>query len=170
MIKNKFPFANTYFNFYFIIKFFICSILMVFIISDKIFNNNLLMIKNINLKKNIHKMFLYKEDEKKNLNNKNLIYICMALDNNIIYQTLVSMASALENNSNKNNILSYNLLLSNDFNKENIKIFESLKSNYPVIINYYIIPNIFSRFKPWSHGTHCHYYKIPYFVLVLFPC
>ena len=100
-----------------------------------------------------------------NLHNKNLINICMALDNNIIYPTLVSMTSALENN--KNNILAYNLLLSDDFNKENIQIFESLKIKYSVIINYYIIPDIFSEFKTWSHGTHCHYYKI--IIPILFP-
>ena len=102
------------------------------------FNNNLSRIKNINLKANFNKIFLYKEDKQItqiNLNKKNIINICMALDNNIIYQTLVSMTSALENNINKTNILSYNLLLSNDFNKENIKIFESLKINYLVIIN-----------------------------------
>ena len=91
----------------------------------------------------------------------------MALDNNIIYPTLVSMTSALENNNNKNNILAYNLLLSHDFNKENIQIYESLKKNYSVIINYYIIPDIFSGFKAWSHGTHCHYYKL--IIPFLFP-
>ena len=110
-------------------------------------------------------MFLYKEDEKMNLNNKNFIYICMSLDNNIVYPALVSMTSALENN--KRNILAYNMLLSNDFKKENIEIFESLKRKYPVIINYFIIPNIFDRFKKWSSGTHCHYHKI--IIPILFP-
>lgn len=167
MIKDQFLFEITYFNFYFIIKFFICSILIAYIILYELFNNNLSRIKYINLNKNVHKMFLYKEDKKINLNNKNLIYICMALDNNLVYQTLVSMTSALENNNNKENILSYNLLLSNDFNNENIQIFESLKSNYPVIINYYIIPNIFINFKAWNHGTHCHYYKL--IIPILFP-
>ena len=164
MIKDNFSF-KIYFKFYFIIKLFINSLLIAFIIQNKPFNNNLLRIKNFNLQKIVHEMLLYKEDKKSNLNNKNVINICMALDNNIIYQTLVSMISALENNINKKNILSYNLLLSNDFNKENIQIFESLKSNYPVRINYYIIPNIFSKFKSWHHGTHCHYYKISHFIL-----
>jgi len=136
------------------------------LILYNLINNNLSrIIKNITIKKYFHKMFLYQEDEKMDLNNKNLMNICMALDNNIIYQTLVSMTSALENN--KNNILSYNLLLSNDFNKENIHIFESLKGNYSVIINYYIIPKIFDNFRAWTHGTHCHYYKI--IIPFLFP-
>jgi lipopolysaccharide biosynthesis glycosyltransferase len=110
-------------------------------------------------------MFLYLEDEKMNLKNKNLINICMALDNNIIYPTLVSMTSALENN--KNNVLAFFLLLSDDFRKENIKIFESLKNYYHVIINYYVIPNIFGSLKTWRHGTHCHYHKI--IIPILFP-
>ena len=143
---------------YFVIK--LLLILMVFIISVKCFNNNLSKFKNISLTKNLHKVFLYKEDEKMNLNNKNLINICMALDNNVVYPTLVSMASALENNNSEKNILTYNLLLSYDFKKENIQIFESLKRNYPVIINYYIIPNIFGAFKRWKNGTFCHYHKI----------
>jgi lipopolysaccharide biosynthesis glycosyltransferase len=112
-------------------------------------------------------MFLYKEDNKMILNNKNFINICMALDNNIIYPTLVSMTSALENNNNKKNLLVYYLLLSEDFKKENIEKFESLKKNYPVIINYYIIPNIFDNFKKWTHRTYCHYYKI--IIPMLFP-
>ena len=135
---------------------------MVCIISSKFYHDNFSII----IKKNFHKMFLYQEDEKNILKNKTFINICMALDNNIIYQTLVSMTSALENNNN-NNILSFNLLLSDDFNKENIKIFESLKRNYPVVINYYIIPNIFGTLKTWRHGTHCHYHKI--IIPILFP-
>ena len=91
----------------------------------------------------------------------------MALDNKIIYPALVSMASALENNNNKKNLLTYYLILSEDFKKENIEIFESLKTNYPVIINYYIIPNIFVSLKAWTHGTYCHYYKI--IIPMLFP-
>ena len=105
-------------------------------------------------------MFLYNENEKINKNNKKLIQICMALDNNIIYPTLISMISALYNNNKNLNILVYNLLLSNNFNKTNIQIFESLKNNYKVFINYYIIPNIFNNFKRWRQQTYCHYYKI----------
>lgn len=84
----------------------------------------------------------------------------MALDNKIVYPTLISMISALDNNNKHTNILVYNLLLSHNFNKTNIKIFESLKNNYRVLINYYIIPNIFNNFKRWRKGTYCHYYKI----------
>ena len=101
------------------------------------------------------------------LNNINSINVCMTLDNNIIYPALVSMTSALYNNNNKMNLLTYYLLLSEDFKKENIEKFESLKRNYPVIINYYIIPNIFSSLKSWTHGTYCHYYKI--IIPTLFP-
>ena len=152
-------------NSYFEIKLLFFLIIIIFNISFKFVIINLSKIKNFNLKKNVRKIFLYQEDKNMNLYNKNLINICMALDNNIIYPTLVSMTSALENN--KNNILAYNLLLSDDFNKENIQIFESLKIKYSVIINYYIIPDIFSEFKTWSHGTHCHYYKI--IIPILFP-
>lgn len=141
-------------NLYLLNKFLLILILIFSIISFKYYLNNF----SICLNTNFHKMFLYQEDEKMNLKNKKLIInICMALDNNIIYQTLVSMTSALENNNNEKNILAYNLLLSADFKKENIKVFESLKRNYPVIINYYVIPNIFGKLKTWRHGTHCHY-------------
>ena len=140
---------------YFAIKFLLLLILIIF--SVKCFNNNL---SKIYLTKKLHKIFLYKEDEKMKLNKKSLINICMALDNNVVYPTLVSMTSALENNNNKKNMLAYNLLLSHDFKIENIQIFESLKRNYPVIINYYIIPNIFGILKKWKNGTLCHYYKI----------
>lgn len=151
----------------FIIKFILLLILMIFIILIKCFNNNLSKIKNIDLKEKIHKIFLYREDEKVKSNNKTLINICMALDNNVIYPTLVSMTSALENNNNENNILAYNLLLSYDFNIENIQIFESLKRNYSVIINYYIIPNIFGTFRKGVDGTICIYYRI--IIPMLFP-
>jgi lipopolysaccharide biosynthesis glycosyltransferase len=56
--------------------------------------------------------------------------------------------------------LTYNLLLSYDFKLEKIQIFESLKRDYPLIINYYIIPNIFGTFKRWKNGTFCYYHKI----------
>ena len=151
---------------YFVIKFLLILVIIIFIILLEILINNLIKIKIIK-EKNIHKMFLYKEDNKMILNNKNFINICMTLDNNVIYPTLVSMTSALENNNNKKNLLAYYLLLSEDFKKENIEKFESLKRNYPVIINYYIIPNIFDNFKKWFHGTYCHYYKI--IIPMLFP-
>ena len=141
--------------------------IIFFIIILIYFNNNLSEIKYKIIKNKLHKITLYKEDEKDKLNNKTIINICMALDNNIIYPTLVSMVSALENNNNEKNILAYYLLLSDDFNKNNVLIFESLKRNYSVIINYYIIPNIFGSFKKWAHGTICHYYKI--IIPMLFP-
>lgn len=147
----------------FILKF----ILIICIISLIFFNNSSNIKKNKKNNKNVYEMFLYKEDGKKNLYNKTLLNICMALDDNVIYQTLTSMTSALENNNNEKNILVYNLLLSHDFNKENIQIFESLKKNYPVIIHYYIIPNIFGSFKKWKQKTYCHYYKL--FIPILFP-
>ena len=165
MYKRKIKFINLKISYIFLIKLLFIFITIFFIKKLKYFKNNLSKIKTINIKKNFHKLFLYKEDEKMDLNNKNVINICMALDNNIIYPTLVSMTSALENNNK--NILSYYLLLSNDFNKENIKIFESLKRKYPVLINYYIIPNIFDSFKKWNKGTHCHYHKI--IIPMIFP-
>jgi hypothetical protein len=102
-------------NLYLIIKFLLFLEIILFIISIKLLINYFINIKKIELKKKFHSLFLYKEDKKVLLNNKNLINICMALDNNIIYPTLVSMISALENN--KKNILAYNLLLSDDFKK-----------------------------------------------------
>jgi len=155
--KPKLKIINLFHKYY--------PIKLVFIIVIMAFLNKFYKSKIEN--KNFHKMFLYKEDDNNNFNNKNLINICMSLDNNIIYPTLVSMVSALENNNNKKNILSYNLLLSNDFNKENIQIFESLKRTYQIIINYYIIPNIFTSFKKWKNGTRCHYHKI--LIPILFP-
>ena len=90
-----------------------------------------------------NKLFLFKKDKTK-AENKQKIRIAMALDNYIIYQALVSMASAWTNNNENKNILVYYLLLSSNFNKANIEIFESLKLNFTVKINYYIIPQRFS--------------------------
>ena len=70
------------------------------------------------------------------------------------------MISGLENNNHNLNIIIFHLLLSHDFEKSKIEIFESLKNNYEVIINYYIIPHIFSFKKTWTSGTDCIYYKI----------
>jgi len=145
----------------------ILKFILIISIITLIFFNNITKIKNNKKNKNAYEMFLYKEDEKRNFYNKTLLNICMALDDNVIYQTLTSMTSALENNNNLKNVLVYNLLLSHDFNKDNIQIFESLKRNYPVIINYYIIPNIFGSFKKWKQKTYCHYYKL--FIPILFP-
>ena len=105
------------------------------------------------------KLFLYKEDKFDNIK-KNKIHVSYSLDNQIIYPTLVSMLSGLENNNNSKNILIYHLLFSHDFDTSNIEIFESLKENYEVKINYYIIPPIFSNMKSWTKGTDCVYYKI----------
>ena len=146
---------------------FILKFILIISIISLFFINNKSKIQNNKNNKNVYDIFLYKKDEKRNLYNKTLLNICMALDDNVIYQTLTSMTSALENNNNEKNILVYNLLLSHDFNKENIQIFESLKRNYPVIINYYIIPNIFDAFKKWKQKTYCHYYKL--FIPILFP-
>ena len=84
----------------------------------------------------------------------------MAIDNNYNYPTLVSMTSILENNNKEKNIIIFHLLLSHNYNKESIEIFESLKTNYEVVINYYIIPNIFKNLRTWSDKTNCIYYKI----------
>lgn len=84
----------------------------------------------------------------------------MALDNNLVYPSLVSMTSACSNNNETQNILVYYLLLNHNFDKSKIKILESLKINYTVKINYYIIPPMFSRLKRWTEGTDCIYYKL----------
>ena len=73
----------------------------------------------------------------------------MCLNENGIYLTLISIISALENNNKDKNILVYYLLLSHDFNTSKINIFESLKENYELRLNYYIIPNIFKYNKNW---------------------
>lgn len=105
------------------------------------------------------KLFLYKED-KRDSKGRQKIRISMALDNNLVYPTLVSMASACANNNETNNTLVYYLLLSHNFDKKNIEIFESLKLNYTVRINYYIIPPRFSRLRRWTSYTDCIYYKL----------
>ena len=89
------------------------------------------------------KLFQYKIDE---IEYKNLdkIHISYSLDNKLTYPTLVSMVSGLENNNKNKNIIVYHLLLSHDFDTSNIEIFESLRKNYAVKINYYVIPHIFS--------------------------
>ena len=107
------------------------------------------------------KLFHYKDDNYDNIDkNKKKIHISYSLDDKLIYPTLVSMLSGLENNNNSSNILIYHLLLSHNFSTSNIEIFESLKENYEVKINYYIIPPIFSNMKSWTKGTDCVYYKI----------
>ena len=106
----------------------------------------------------INNIFLYKKDEYK-FNKKNMIHLCMALDNKMIYPTLISMVSALENKKNEN-ILVYYLLLSHNFITSNISIFEDLKNTYEVRINYYIIPRIFNNLKKWRGETDTIYYKL----------
>lgn len=112
------------------------------------------------------KLFQYKIDE---IEFKNLdkIHISYSLDNKLIYPTLVSMVSGLENNNKNKNIIVYHLLLSHDFNRSNVEIFESLRKNYTVKINYYVIPHIFSYSKTWTAGTDCVYYKI--ILPIMFP-
>ena len=104
------------------------------------------------------RLFQYKADNYES--KKNQIHISMAIDNFFIYPTLVSMTSALENNNNEKNIIVYHLLLSYNFDINKTEIFDSLKKKYEVIINYYIIPNIFEKYRTWSSGTRTVYFKI----------
>lgn len=129
----------------------------IFYLNNNSQDSNNFLVNNI-LKQSI-KLFLFKEDDT-DIKNKSQIHISMALDNNLVYPTLVSMTSALENNNKNQNILIYYLLLSHDFNKSNIEIFESLKMNYHVKINYYIIPPIFNKLRRWTSSTECIYYKL----------
>ena len=105
------------------------------------------------------RLFHFKNDEFINTT-KNIIHISYSLDNKLTYPTLVSMTSGLENNNFEANLIVYHLLFSGDYNTSNIDIFESLKENYEVKINYYIIPPIFNDSRKWTHGTDCVYYKI----------
>ena len=77
------------------------------------------------------------------------------------------MASGLKNNNFDSNLIIYHLLFSYDYNTSNIDIFESLKENYEVKINYFIIPPIFNNSIKWTHGTDCIYYKI--ILSIIFP-
>jgi lipopolysaccharide biosynthesis glycosyltransferase len=106
------------------------------------------------------RLFLFKEDIIENKNKKNEIHISMTIDNNGLYPSLVSMCSALENNNKTQNLLVYHLLLSYNFNKDLINYFESFKNSYEVKINYYIIPNIFKKYNPWTMGTRTIYFKL----------
>ena len=105
------------------------------------------------------RLFHYKNDEFVNTT-KNIIHISYSLDNKLTYPTLVSMTSGLENNNFEANLIVYHLLFSGDYNTSNIDIFESLKENYEVKINYYIIPPIFNSSRRWTDGTDCVYYKV----------
>ena len=104
-------------------------------------------------------LFHYKDDDMNGIN-KNKIHVSYSLDNQLIFPTLVSMVSGLENCDKEKNILIYHLLFSHDFNTSKIYIFESLKEDYEVKINYYVIPHIFSYSSTWTAGTDCVYYKI----------
>ena len=116
---------------------------------------------------NLGSLYLYKGDNSLFINNnktdifkdKTKIHIAMCLDNKGVYPTLVSMTSALENQDKNKTILIYYLLLSWNFDTKKIEIFESLKDIYTVIINYYIIPNIFKYVKTWRN-SYTVYYKI----------
>ena len=114
----------------------------IFLILNFLFIYHINYLQGINKIKTIDNkdklLFKNKQEKFLNLNHKNLIHICMALDNNQIYSTLISIISALENNNKEKNFLIYYLLLSYDFNTKNIEIFENLKNKYPVKFNYFI--------------------------------
>ena len=145
---------------------FILMLLSIIIILYLFFHkkNNLHKIQYLQYK---DKSFPFSYIDNHEIENKSLkeIHISYSLDNNLVYPTLVSMLSGLENNNNY--LIVYYLLLSHNFNKSNIEIFESLKLNYTVKINYFIIPNIFSNLQKWTNGTDCVYYKI--LLPLLFP-
>ena len=123
--------------------------------------------KKTNNKKIKERLFLFKEDKNNSKDtNKFKIHIVMSIDNNGIYISLVSMTSALENNNKEKNILIYHLLLSHDFNKKKIEYFESLKEKYDFRINYYIIPNIFNKYKKWRYSSTI-YFKL--LIPLIFP-
>ena len=160
---------------FYILIIIIFLLLLVNVIILKINNNNLKqklelhelnkrdLTLNINNKEENYKLskrlFHFKDDDNFNTT-KNKIHVSYSLDNQLIYPTLVSMTSGLENINNSTNILIYHLLLSYNFNTSKIYIFESLKDNYEVKINYYIIPPIFNSSGKWTEGTDCVYYKI----------
>ena len=123
-------------------------------------NNNTNIINNTSIYSPRKRIFIYKEDKIESNNNKNQIHISMAIDKRFIYPTLVSMTSALENNNKEKNIIIYHILFSENISLENIEIFDSLKKDYDVKINYYVIPNIFNKYKTWVGGTYTIYYKI----------
>ena len=149
------------------------GIIIVLFLENKKFANIIIDMRNQQknfLKNYIHgnknkftfskKLFPSNNEEQIKENNLTQIHISYSLDNKLIYPTLVSMLSGLENNNYNKSIIVYHLLLSHDFNTSKIEIFETLKLNYKVIINYYVIPHIFSYTNKWTSGTDCVYYKI----------
>ena len=171
--KNYFLFFLIFFNVYLLLRY----IQLNYKNNNKDFNddNNYTYFENnskINdtlIKKKSYRLFLYKEDYIDKNNKKNQIHISMAIDNNFIYPALVSMTSALENNNKKINIIIYHLIFSSDFNDKNMEIFDSLKKKYDVKINYYVIPNLFGKYRTWMGGTNTIYYKtlLPLIFLIL---
>ena len=161
--KNYFLYFLIFFNVYLLLRY----IQLNYKNNNKDFNddNNYTYFENnskINdtlIKKKSYRLFLYKEDYIDKNNKKNQIHISMAIDNNFIYPALVSMTSALENNNKKINIIIYHLIFSSDFNDKNMEIFDSLKKKYDVKINYYVIPNLFGKYRTWMGGTNTIYYK-----------
>ena len=150
----------------------ICIIIILFLenhkLSNQLRNKKMNFLNNNEGPKITKRLFNYKEDKIEDNINKTQIHIAYSLDNNLLFPTFVSMVSGLENNNKNENIIVYHLLLSYDFDtNNNINIFESLKSNYEVKINYYIIPQIFSKIKKWTAGTECIYYKI--LIPLMFP-
>ena len=155
--------SNYFLNHFLYLKIiYLITLIIIILIQTK----NILDFMNKNSNKNNQNIIFSYKNDKIESTNKNQIHITYSLDNKISYPTLVSMISGLENNNQKSNIIIFHLLLSYNFNKSNIDIFESLKNNYEVKINYYLIPDFFSHLKSWTLGTECIYYKI--FIPIIF--
>ena len=164
------------YNFLSIIFLFLLVLILIFILENKKIknqekkekqisevDNNTINGDNIYISKNL---FQYKVEDFSNTDLKP-IHISYSLDNKLIFPTLISMLSGLENKYKDKNIIIYHLLLSHDFIPSKVEIFETLKKNYEVKINYYIIPTIFSSLNSWTNGTDCVYYKV--LLPIMFP-
>ena len=130
-------------------------------ITDKSHNQKENNNQNIDYNNIPKKLFVLKEDDSsQNYDNKEEIHVTFSLDNKLIFPTLVSMVSGLENVNKDKYIIVYHLLLSFDFNTSNVRYFDSLKENYAVKLNYYIIPHMFAEARKWTAKTDAHYYKV----------
>lgn len=158
----------------------IIIILIILTINNFNSNNNNINIKNdfkkTNLKLNMFKnkfndnpfikSFLDKiniiSHYSSNSRKKNIINICMSINNKYIYPVLISMESALSNCNKKKSLLIYHILCPGDI-KDNILLkIKSLMNHYPKNIEliYYNMSDIFIKFK------HIHFSQTSYYRLV----
>jgi lipopolysaccharide biosynthesis glycosyltransferase len=92
---------------------------------------------------------------------KNMIHICVALNNEYIYPLLVSIESVLMNCNKKKSFYIYHILCYPDFTEKNLAILKSLVNKYPFNVEmiFYNMGNSFMN-RETGRYSQATYYKI----------